>query len=100
MQAFGDTEAVELFRDNVGAARRVRQEDQLLAGSVKSLKGIHHAGKYGDAVMHDAPEIEDKTFIPVYDIAQALEYWDAHGRSPAVSGVSGGSWLFRGSPKR
>ena len=100
MKAFGDTEAVELFRDNVGAARRVRQEDKLLAGSVKSLQGIYHAGKDGDAVVHDAPEIEDKTFILVDDIAHALEDWDAHGRSPAVSGVSGGSWLFRGSPKR
>lgn len=100
MQGRRDTETVQLRRHHMGAARRVREKNQLFARRVQLLQRIDNAGKDGNAVMHDTPQIEHEPVIVSGDIAQALQYRYTHGRSPAVNGVEGGSWLNRGSPNR
>jgi hypothetical protein len=50
--------------------------------------------------MHDTPEIEYEPVVASSDFAQAVQNRHTHGRSPAVNGVEGGSWLRRGSPNK
>ena len=97
MQGSRDAETVQLRRHQMGAARRVREENQFLFRRVQLPQRIDNAGEDRNPVMYDTPEIEYETVVVSSDFAQSLQNRHTHGRSPAVNGVEGGSWLRRGS---
>ena len=100
MQRSRDTETVQLRRHQMGAARRVREENQFLFRRVQLPQRIDNARKDLNPVMNNTPEIEYEPVVVFSDFAQALQNRHTHGRSPAVNGVEGVSWLRRGSPNK
>jgi len=59
----------------------IRQKYNLTARMfAKVLQALKCIGKCGDAVMHDAPKIEEKKIIVIGSFGQPLQNLDAHGK--------------------
>src|SRR6267154_3957692 len=71
--------------DVVGAARRVRQQNDSLASLQQRSKTLDGTGYRGHTVMNDAPQIENEPVIPQHHLADAADKLEFHG-APRFSG--------------